>query len=109
MQRSIFTYGLLAFVVSLASAVSAQDRHVRIINNTGYDLYHFYSTNSGSTRWGHDVLGSQILSNGSYMTLNFDNANGYCEFDFRAEFEDGSTLQRANVNVCEISDYSYEP
>ena len=42
------------------------------------------------------------------MTLNFDNVDGYCVFDFRAVFEDGSELQRGGVNVCEISDYYYQ-
>jgi hypothetical protein len=54
-------------------------------------------------------MGDATLASGSSMKLNFDNADGYCEFDFRAEFEDGSVLQKAGVNVCEVGDYSYEP
>ena len=85
----------------------AQDRNVRIHNDTGVTLYRFYSTNSGSSKWGSDVMGSSTLASGRAMNLNFDNKYGYCEFDFRAIFEDGSELQKGNVNVCEISDYSY--
>lgn len=42
------------------------------------------------------------------MVLNFDNAKGYCLFDFKAVFEDGDVLERGGVNVCEITDFTYE-
>jgi hypothetical protein len=100
---------LAALVLLAAGAAQAQDRNVRIHNDTGVTLYRFYSTNSGSSKWGRDVMGNSTLPSGRYMNLNFDNKQGYCEFDFRAEFEDGSVLQRANVNVCEIADYYYQP
>jgi hypothetical protein len=98
-----------AAVLLAASTLSAAaiDRNVRIHNDTGVTIYRFYSTNSGATRWGRDVMGSSTLPDGSSMRLNFDNQYGYCEFDFRAEFSDGSVLQKNRVNVCEIGDYYY--
>lgn len=100
---------VVAGVMLLTSALAAvaQDRNVRIHNNTDVTLYRFYSTNSGAERWGSDVMGSSTLPPGSSMRLNFDNSFGYCEFDFKAEFSDGAVLQRNGVNVCEIGDYSY--
>ncbi len=99
------------FVLAALSAAPALADHmkVRIHNDTGLTLYRFFSTNSGSTRWGNDVMGSSTLASGRSMSLNFDNSYGYCLFDFRAIFEDGTELLRANVNVCELSDYYYTP
>jgi hypothetical protein len=99
----------LAAVALAASTLSAAavDRHLTIHNDTGLTMTNFYSTNSGASHWGRDVLGSTTLPNGSSLRLNFDNNKGYCEFDFRAVFADGSVLQRANVNVCETGDYYY--
>jgi hypothetical protein len=54
-------------------------------------------------------MGSSTLPSGRSMTMNFDNQYGYCLFDFRAIFEDGTELLRGNVNVCEVSDYYYQP
>lgn len=96
----------LSMAISTVSA-QAQDRNVRIWNNTGVTLYRFYSTNSGSDHWGNDVMGSSTLPPGASMRLNFDNKYGYCEFDFQAEFADGAVLRRDHVNVCEIGDYYY--
>lgn len=98
----------LAVTVSVAAPVAAQDRRVRIHNNTDITLYRFYSTNSGAQNWGNDVMGSSTLPPGGSMTMNFDNRYGYCVFDFRAVFEDGQELTRGGVNVCEVSDYYYE-
>ena len=108
-----FQTTVLAAVIGLAalsaSGATAQDRNVMIHNNTGTTLYRFYSTNSGSTKWGKDVMGQSVLPSGRAMRLNFDNKWGYCEFDFRAVFEDGTELTRQGVNVCEVSDYTYNP
>ncbi len=111
-MTSRFSRALVALaLVPTFAATAAMANHMKvdIHNTTGYSIVHFYSTNSGSSRWGHDILGDGYLPDGNYVTMNFDNAQGYCEFDFRAEFEDGSVLQRSNVNVCDITDYYYEP
>ena len=102
--RLVLTSFLLA---ASALAAVAVDRNVRIHNDTGVTIYRFYSTNSGSDRWGSDVMGNSTLPSGSSMRLNFDNRYDYCNFDFRAEFSDGSVLQKDGVNVCEIGDYYY--
>lgn len=103
---------LVAGALMLASTAATADnidRNVRIHNNTGVTIYRFYSTNSGASKWGSDVMGNSTLPSGSSMRLNFDNRFNYCEFDFRAEFSDGSVLQKNNVNVCQIGDYYYTP
>ncbi len=97
--------GILLAASTLAAG--AVDRNVRIHNETGTTIYRFYSTNSGASKWGSDVMGNSTLAPGASMRLNFDNKYGYCEFDFRAEFSDGTTLQRNKVNVCEVGDYYY--
>jgi hypothetical protein len=102
-----------AAVVSMAALsalpAEAQDRRVRIHNDTGLTLTRFYSTNSGSSKWGRDTMGSSVLPSGRAMTMNFANKYGYCVFDFRAIFEDGTELLRGGVNVCQVSDYYYTP
>jgi hypothetical protein len=100
--------GAALISAACATAASAQDRYVRIHNDTSVTLYRFYSTDSGSDRWGNDVMGSSTLEPGRSMRLNFDNKYGYCLFDFKAEFADGEVLERSEVNVCEIADYYYQ-
>jgi propanediol dehydratase large subunit len=100
-----------AFALLLASALSASavDRNVTIHNETGYTIYRFRSTNSGSSKFGSDVMGSYTLPSGSSMNLNFDNKYNYCEFDFRFEFEDGTSIDRYKIDVCTVGDYTLTP
>ena len=108
----MLTTSLRLSLASLALAATtlqaaAYDRTVRIHNDTGLTLVKFQSTNSGASHWGRDVMGSATLASGAAMKLHFDNAQGYCEFDFKAVFSDGTVLQKARVNVCETGDYYY--
>jgi len=97
-----------AFVMAATTASADNiDRNLRIHNDTGVTLYRFYSTNSGSTKWANDVMGNSTLPSGSSMRLNFDSKYNYCEFDFRAEFEDGDVLETKKFNICQESDFYY--
>lgn len=103
-NRLLASLGLLLASVVSAGAV---DRNVNIHNNTGYTIYRFYSTNSGSTKWGSDIMGSTTLPFGNYMHLNFDNKYNYCKFDFRIEFEDGTSYEERDVDVCTVGDFTF--
>lgn len=107
--QTAFRTATVTAMLLVATQALAVDRHVRIHNDTGVTLYRFYSTNSNHPKWGKDVMGSSTLPSGSSMRLNFDNPQGYCLFDFKAVFADGTELVRQNVNVCEVGDYYYNP
>ncbi|MEO8241715.1 MAG: hypothetical protein ABI832_05340 [bacterium] len=98
---------VLALLAASTVTAAAYDRNVNIHNNTGYTIYRFYSTNSGATRWGSDVMGRNTLPSGRFMHLNFDNKYNYCKFDFRIEFEDGSTHEERAVDVCQVGDFTF--
>lgn len=104
------TFRLSAAVAVLFTSVvmaEAVDRNVNIHNNTGYTIYRFYSTNAGASKWGNDVMGSSTLADGNYMQLNFDNQYDYCKFDFRIEFEDGTSAEERGVDVCTVGDFTW--
>ena len=91
----------------LAAPAAALDRWVTIVNNTSFDIVEFYGSNTGAKTWEEDILGKDILRAGEKLRVNFDDASGYCMFDFRAVFSDGDVLIRERINVCEIGIYTY--
>ena len=97
-----------ALGAALALPASALDRRVRIVNNTGYTMGEFYGSNKGSKSWEEDIFGSEVLGPYSSVMINFDDGTGYCQFDFKAVFNDGDVLVRKGVNVCEIGTFTYE-
>ena len=93
---------------SLATApAQAEDRRVRIINNTRHTMVRFFASNSSRTTWEEDILGQRVLPAGQSVMINIDDGSGACLFDFKAVFDDGDELVRQQVNVCQISEYTY--
>ena len=90
-----------------ATPAVAQDRRVRIINDTRHTMVRFYASNSSRTSWEEDILGQRVLPAGQSVVINIDDGSGACLYDFKAVFDDGDVLTRGQVNVCQISEYRY--
>ena len=105
--KTALLFGLSALALSACtdgtSSGSSADRHVTIVNNTSAAITRFYGSNAGADTWQEDILGSDILPAGSSVSINFDDGSGYCNFDFKAVFENGSSLVNSNVDVCTTS------
>ena len=81
--------------------VTAEDRGVKVINETSYTIVEFYGSNAGSEDWEEDILGQDVLPPGKSVMINFDDGSGYCKFDFLVKFEDGDELEKRGIDVCE--------
>ncbi len=93
----------LAACTDTTTSSGSYDRRVTIINNTNVSMREFYGSNAGSGSWEEDILGTSVLPSGSSVSINFDDGSGYCNFDFKAVFSDGSSLVDNNVDVCTTS------
>jgi NADPH-dependent 2,4-dienoyl-CoA reductase/sulfur reductase-like enzyme len=89
------------------TSAAAEDRRVRIINETNHTIVRFYGSNAGTTSWEEDILGDDVLRPGQSVVINFDDGTGYCKFDFKAEFDDGDEVIKNGVDVCEISSFRF--
>lgn len=83
----------------------AQDRRVRVINETGHTIVRFYGSNVGTEDWQEDILGTDVLRPDQSVVINFDDGSGYCKYDFKAEFDDGDSVTKSGVDVCEVSSF----
>jgi hypothetical protein len=97
----------LAFLAASVVNAWALDRRVQINNETSYDIVEFYASNTGTTDWEEDILGSDVLQSGQSVMINIDDGQGYCKFDFLAVFEDGDQVVSSDNNVCELSQFSF--
>lgn len=113
-RRAVLATALLALTAGVAAAQSndGKNREVTIVNSTGVSMNNFYSSNSATTSWGPDQLGSnETLAAGSSKAWNFDDGSGACLFDFRAVFIDGAGHQhnavRNRIDVCTVSTFTF--
>lgn len=98
--------GIFVTVASIQTA-DAQDRRVRVINETSFDMIEFYGSNVGTDSWEEDILGRDVLRAGKSVMVNFDDGSGYCMFDFMGVFSDGEEVIKRRVNVCQIGSFRF--
>jgi hypothetical protein len=97
---------VLTFCLASPSAAQAQDRHVKVINETSHSMIHFYASNVSRPGWEEDILGRAVLLPDYWVNVNIDDGTGYCHFDLKAVFSDGSDAIRYNVNVCQVETWT---
>lgn len=104
--RFLRAAGLGALLMATAVPALAQDRHVKVVNKTGVTMVALYGSNVGSDSWEEDILGGDVLESGHIVNVNFDDGSGYCKYDLKAVFEDGDSVIKRNVNVCEVGTWT---
>jgi hypothetical protein len=104
--KSLLAFGLILGAIA-PSGANAEDRHVRIINETSHTIVRFYASNVEKGSWEEDILGDQVLRPGGSVRINIDDGSGHCQYDFKAVFNDGDSLTRNGINVCNITNYRY--
>jgi hypothetical protein len=97
-----------ALVVAAAlfsvSSASALERWVHIGNTGSTEIFEVYIKHIDSNRWGPDLLGSDYIDVGDSMTVDPLRTQGYCRFDIKLVFADGSETFAWDENLCEITD-----
>ncbi|MEQ9520636.1 MAG: hypothetical protein RLN89_14495 [Parvibaculum sp.] len=99
---------LVGIMVLISAGSSlAEDRNVKIINETSVTMVEFFASNVGENDWQEDILGQDVLQSGSSVMVNIDDGTGYCLFDFKAVFSDGDTVTDEKIDVCKVSTYRF--
>ena len=88
------------------TAVVHANRNVLIVNQSGSTVYRFYGSNSTRSSWEEDILGANVLPNGSSVNIDFNDGSAVCSFDFKIELTSGRVIEDYNVNVCRIATYT---
>jgi len=90
---------ILVVLCIAAASVFAFDGYVEVTNNTGFDIYFLYISHEDDEDWGDDVLGDEILEDGSSISIDLE---GYSSsiFDIKAEDEDGDTYTVWELDVA---------
>lgn len=74
-------------------------------NDSRTTVTHIYVSDSGRDTWDNDLLDGDTLASGEKLRVTFgDASSSRCLYDFRAEFSDGQTVEKYQINVCE-NDY----
>lgn len=82
----------------------ANDRRVIVHNQSDDVVVQLFGSNVGTDDWEEDVLGRGVIYPWDDVLVDFDDGSGYCKFDIRAVFDDGTEVLYWDFNVCVESD-----
>lgn len=104
MLRSIrVSVVLLVASLALASAPAhAGTQDFTLVNETGVEIYNLFISETANENWEEDVLGEQVLPDGSRMTIGFRGRSA-CLWDMMVLDEAGDSLSWTGLNLCEAS------
>ena len=97
--KSLKVFFLTAlFVMAMSAVAFAGAQDFVLVNNTGYPIYKVNVSAASTNNWEEDILGSDILPNGSSVRVNFGAGNTQY-WDIQAIFEDGSAIAWYNIDL----------
>jgi hypothetical protein len=97
---------LCALQAATGPPASAFDRQIELTNNTRLAIIEVYASPVGMWRWQQDLLGDDILAPATSVLIDIDSVSGSCRFDFKTVFDDGTSMIRRDINICEAERYA---
>jgi hypothetical protein len=104
--KAILFAGIAALSLSACveeTSASSSNKHVVVVNDSTKTIRECYGSNAGTSSWQEDILVSDMLTAGSSVDINFEDGSGYCNFDFKAVFTDGTSVVETGIDVCSVS------
>lgn len=99
-----FLFLVFALLVSVQTA-QAQDRRIRLINESSLTIEKFHASNVNRRGWEEDILGRRVLRPGQSIVINLNDGSGQCNFDFLTVMSNGRKIEKRGVNVCRLETY----
>jgi len=85
---------------------SAFERRIELTNKTRFTIIEVEVARVGTGRWERDLLGDDILLPAQSVLVDIDDGKGYCRFDFKTVFDDGTSLIRRDIDVCAVERFA---
>ena len=77
-----------------------------LTNNTRMAIVEIQIAPVGTGRWGRDLLGEDILRPAQSILVDIDAGKGYCRFDIKTIFDDGTGSIRRDIDVCAVERFA---
>jgi hypothetical protein len=114
MSCRLFSYTNVALLIAISSSVAlpvyaANSRDFVLINNSDIDVVNLWSSPHNVKTW--DAAFSDVdVPRNSQQTMSFsepgDYVDGTCVMDLKVEFNDGTTGEWDNVDLCRITKFT---
>jgi hypothetical protein len=87
----------------------AGDHVLRLTNAGGGGITAIYVVKTGTHDESDDLLGKQTAGPGKTVVLKVKDPGGDCVFDLQFLMNDGATVTKKAVNLCQTTEMSFTP
>lgn len=94
------TAAAMAFAIG-ASAGTTEPVHFTIDNSTDSTMTSLHLSTPSSNSWEENILDEEV-GGGESVDVTIDDDLDGCNYDIRADFDDGTNIDVRNVNFCEL-------
>jgi hypothetical protein len=115
-KMNLFRTAAAAFVVTAglaaAHSASAYERWINIHNTSNVTVTAVQISHIDTRSWGPNILPG-VINAGYQGVVDPVDTQGYCRFDVKLSYADGTSAEIYNVNLCEALDlvtdgYTYQ-
>ena len=96
--------GLVISALFASNTANAYERWINVTNNAGVTVREIYITHVDDPNLGNDLLREYLLYPGYQVEVEPEDPEGYCLFDIRVVYVDGSIEDFNAINLCEETD-----
>ena len=80
-----------------AHAAGGKKAAVKIVNQSKWEIHHFFLSSTGEDHWGPDQLGEEVVGTGESFTLKSIPCDSY---DVKLVDEDGDECVVDDIDIC---------
>lgn len=93
---------LLVVGILAAGPALAGTQDFTLVNQTGVEIYRLYISETTNQDWEEDVLGDDVLPDGSRMNIDFYGRDA-CLWDMLVTDDEDNSVEWTGINLCEAS------
>ncbi|QJE71813.1 argininosuccinate lyase [Aerophototrophica crusticola] len=85
------------------TALADGKQNFSLLNKTGYTISEVYVAPSKSSSWEEDILGRDVLPDGTAVDIVFSRKEKSCKWDLKVIYDDGEEAEWDNFDLCTVS------
>src|ERR1700712_470197 len=94
----LFAYAFAAAML-VATPVLAEDLEITVKNNTSSTMTALYVSHVGTNSWEENILSGSVDA-GEDLAVTVADGRETCNYDLKADFDDGRSAEFRNQNLC---------
>lgn len=105
MKRIVVGMAAVAAVLSFtvgAAAAQTESLSFTLENHTGATMIALHISDVGVNNWEEDILDVDVVLPGDSVEVTIDDGLDGCEYDVRADFSDGDSIDLRDVDFCQL-------